>query len=238
MEDASKAAVRDAVWTRFEEGDFARFPFPPRGRIPNFVGAERAAERLFGTPEWKRAAVLKANPDSPQRPVRKRALAAGKTVYMAVPRLRDEECFVELDPARIDDYDHASTIKGSSELGVRVGPDALPEIDLVVAGSVAVSEAGVRIGKGEGYSDLEYAILRELGAVDDGTPLATTVHEAQVGDWDATADAHDVPLDLIATPGRVIRAASTDATKPGGIDWGLLDDERVEEIPVLRRLRR
>ncbi|WP_254543247.1 5-formyltetrahydrofolate cyclo-ligase [Halomarina pelagica] len=237
MDDESKAAVRDAVWTRFEEGDFSRFPFPPRGRIPNFVGAERAAERLFETPEWENATVVKANPDSPQRPVRKRALAAEKTVYVAVPRLRDEECFVELDPARIEDYDRASTIEGSSELGVQVGPDALPEIDLVVAGSVAVTEAGVRVGKGEGYSDLEYAVLRELGAVDDGTPLATTVREEQVVDRDVTPDAHDVPLDLIATPERVIRPDPTDATKPDGIDWTLLDEDRIEEIPVLRRVR-
>ncbi|MFC6836593.1 5-formyltetrahydrofolate cyclo-ligase [Halomarina ordinaria] len=229
-----KTDARDAVWTRFEEGDFARFPFPPRGRIPNFVGAERAAGRLFETPEWERAAVLKANPDSPQRPVRKRALEAGKTVYMAVPRLREEECFVELDPARIDDPHRASTISGSEELGVQVGPDALPEIDLVVAGSVAVTEDGVRVGKGEGYSDLEYAVLRELGAVDDDTPLATTVHDEQVLAADLTPDAHDVPLDLVATPERVLRPAR--GSKPSGIDWGLLSEDRVAEIPVLRRL--
>jgi 5-formyltetrahydrofolate cyclo-ligase len=33
-------------------------------------GAAQAAERLKELPAWKRAGVVKANPDSPQRPVR------------------------------------------------------------------------------------------------------------------------------------------------------------------------
>ena len=64
----------------------ARFP-GAEGRIPNFTGAEAAAERLRALPAWETAATLKANPDSAQLPVRQRALEDGKTVYMAVPRL-------------------------------------------------------------------------------------------------------------------------------------------------------
>jgi 5-formyltetrahydrofolate cyclo-ligase len=36
---------------------------------------------------------VKANPDSPQLPVRQRALEDGKTVYMAVPRLAADAPF-------------------------------------------------------------------------------------------------------------------------------------------------
>ena len=42
---------------------------------------------------------VKSNPDKAQRPLRQQALEEGKLLYMAVPRLRDEKCFVELDPA-------------------------------------------------------------------------------------------------------------------------------------------
>jgi hypothetical protein len=45
----------------------ARFP-GAAGRIPNFAGAEAAAERLRLTPEWQRATTVKANPDSAQMP--------------------------------------------------------------------------------------------------------------------------------------------------------------------------
>jgi hypothetical protein len=65
------------------EARVARFP-GAAGRIPNFTGAEAAAERLRGMPAWQAAGTVKANPDSAQWPVRQRALEDGKTVYMAV----------------------------------------------------------------------------------------------------------------------------------------------------------
>ena len=230
-----KQALRERVWDELEDSGEARFPFPPHGRIPNFAGAERAAERLAATEAWAAADAIKANPDSPQRPVRRRALEAGKLVYMAVPRLSEEDCFLRLDPAEIDDIDHATTIGGSAELGVQVGPEAMEPIDLIVSGSVAVTENGARVGKGEGYSDLEFAILRAFGLVDDDTTTATTVHEIQVVDEHVPTTAHDVPMDQLHTPERSIRTDAA-AEKPSGIDWGALSDERLEEIPILARL--
>ncbi|WP_049926639.1 5-formyltetrahydrofolate cyclo-ligase [Halopiger goleimassiliensis] len=243
-----KDAIRERVWDDLEDSGVARFPFPPHGRIPNFEGAKRAAERLADQPEWTAAETIKANPDAPQLPVRRRALREGKTVYMAVPRLRDEQCFLKLDPAELEDYDAATTVSGSAEHGEQVGPDAVEGIDLIVSGSVAVrasrgdgasgersEQDGARIGKGEGYSDLEYAILRDLGLVDDRTPVATTVHERQVIDDPVDTGEHDVPMDLVVTPERVLRPDGGD--RPDGVDWTLLSEDRLEEIPVLRRLR-
>ena len=257
-----KQAVREAVWDAFEAGDQARFPFPPHDRIPNFAGADAACERLTATAEWADAATLKCNPDAPQLPVRRAALRAGKTVYVAQPRLRDPDPFLRLDPEAIDaaddaTIDDATTVSGISTHGTPVAPEAVPHVDLVVSGSVAVTTDGARIGKGEGYSDLEWGVLRELDAVDDDTAVATTVHELSVidgpssavagaregesegdGDGDARTDAspepaaHDVPLDLITTPERTIRAETTD-DRPSGIDWDALDAERLDEIPVL-----
>ena len=231
-----KQRIRERIWDQLDDSGEARFPFPPHNRIPNFAGADDAAARLADRPEWHAAETIKANPDAPQRFVRRRALREGKTVYMAVPRLRDEECFIELDPDRIDDLDRASTISGSAELGVQVGPDAIGGIDLIVSGSVAVNEGGARIGKGEGYSDLEYAILRELGLVDGDTPVVTTVHELQVVDDEWPVDEHDVSMDLLVTPERIIHPAGS-GEKPTGIRWDELSDERIAEMPVLSRMR-
>ncbi|WP_246998832.1 5-formyltetrahydrofolate cyclo-ligase [Halosolutus gelatinilyticus] len=227
---------RERVWDELEERGAARFPYPPHGRIPNFAGADDAADRLVETDAWRRADAIKSNPDAPQLPVRRAALCQGKTVYMAVPRLRDEKCFLRLDPAEIEDTDRAATIGGSSDLGTRVGPDEMEPIGLIVSGSVAANDRGERIGKGEGYSDLEFAILREFGLVDDETTTVTTVHEIQVVDEAFPTAHHDVPMDLIVTPDRTIR---TDAGEPRpiGIAWDELDDDRIEEIPILDRLR-
>ena len=231
-----KQSLRERVWDELEESGEARFPFPPHGRIPNFAGADDAADRLTELPEWRAAGAVKANPDSPQRPVRRRALEAGKTVYMAVPRLRDEECFLELDPDRIDDYDAATTLSGSSELGVQVRPAEMDPVDVVVSGSVVVDGRGARIGKGEGYSDLEFAVLRELALVDESVTVATTVHEIQVADEPLPTSPHDVPMDYVVTPERTVETAG-EYDRPAGIDWDALDEEKIEEIPVLQAMR-
>jgi len=186
---------------------------------------------------------VKANPDSPQLPVRRAALRAGKTVYMAVPRLRDEQCFYELDPAELDDIEAAPAVSNVADHARQVGPEAVGSVDLVVSGSVAVTEDGARIGKGEGYSDLEYAVLRELGLVDETTPVVTTVHELQIvggpeGVVDTTVpvDDHDVPMDWVVTPERTVETATTHTT-PAGVDWDALSTERIDEIPVLSARR-
>ena len=229
----AKQVLRERVWDALGDAGVARFPFPPHGRIPNFAGRDAAAERLFDTAAWRDAATVKCNPDSPQRPVRRRALEDGKTLFMAVPRLADERPFLRLDPDGIGDPDDASTISGADEHGEPVPLDAMPPIDLVVCGSVAVTAAGDRVGKGEGYSDLEFALLREHGLVGDRTPVATTVHGLQVVEDEVTTGDHDVPLDLIATPERLLEPAPR--PKPTGVDRDALDDERLDEIPALRR---
>ncbi|MFC7028686.1 5-formyltetrahydrofolate cyclo-ligase [Halomicroarcula sp. GCM10025324] len=235
-----KQAIRERVWDALEASGEARFPFPPHGRIPNFAGADDAGARLADTDAWRAAETVKANPDAPQLPVRRAALRADKTLYMAVPRLRDAECFYELDPERLTDLDAAPTVSHVADHARQVGPAAVDTVDLVVSGSVAVTEAGARVGKGEGYSDLEFAVLRELDLVDEQTTVATTVHERQVVGGpegavttdDVPVDAHDVPMDLIVTPDRRIETA-TPYDRPTGVDWTALSDERIEAMPVL-----
>lgn len=231
-----KQELRERIWDELEESGEARFPYPPHGRIPNFAGADDAAERLAKLDAWQAADVIKSNPDSPQLPVRRAALRQGKILYMAVPRLRDEKCFLRLDPEEIKDIDHATTIGGSSEIGEQVNPEDMDPIDLIVSGSVAVNKEGARVGKGEGYSDLEFAILREFGLVDDETTTVTTVHEIQVVDEDISTTSHDVPIEVVVTPEQTIRTEAKD-TKPIEIEWNEIDDNRLNDIPVLCQIK-
>lgn len=232
-----KEALREWIWKLLEDEGASRFP-GARGRIPNFTGAEAAADRLRDTEAWKRARALKANPDSPQWPVRQRALEDGKKVYMAVPKLADERPFFLLDPEELDETPRrASSIKGASRCARRVGVEEMEPLGLVVAGCVAAAPDGARLGKGGGYSDLEYALAREAGLLDEGTPVVTTVHELQVvPEGEIPMTGHDIPLDLVVTPERTIRAEERHP-RPAGIRWGELEEEKIEAIPVLRRLR-
>jgi 5-formyltetrahydrofolate cyclo-ligase len=231
---SDKQAVREAVWSRLEDAGAALFP-GARGRIPNFKGAAAAADRLATTEPWRAAEVVKCNPDAPQRPVRLRALREGKTVYMAVPRLRDARCFWELDPRRLTDLARAATIAGASRVGRPIDPRRLPRIDLVIAGSVAVNRRGERVGKGGGYSDLEYAIGRQVGAIDDRTVVTTTVHPLQVLPEALPVTAHDFQLDLVVTPDEVVVTG-----RSGSHPTGILSDHLTEairaEIPILKEL--
>ncbi len=232
-----KARLRERIWSRLEEEGVDRFP-GARGRIPNFTGAEEAADRLRSTGAWTSASTVKANPDSPQWPVRQRALEDGKRIFMAVPRLAEEDPFFLLDP---DDLDvpprKATSIKGAARHGRTVPVEALEPVDLVVSGCVAADPAGARLGKGGGFSDLEYAVAAEAGLVDRDTPVATTVHGLQVlEEGRIPVTDHDVRLDLVATPDRVLRT-EVSRERPPGIDWGALTEEKIREVPLLQRLR-
>ena len=155
---------------------------------------------------------------------------------MAVPRLTSERCFIELDPERIRDYSFASTIKGSFKLGRLVHPKEMRPVDLIVCGAVAVSRDGARLGKGGGYSDLEYALARTLGLAGLDTSIVTTVHPLQVVDDPILMTRHDIVLDYIGTPDEVIQCRG-DHSRPQRIYW----DEvgvKMEEVPILRELRK
>jgi 5-formyltetrahydrofolate cyclo-ligase len=232
---AVKAALRQAVWHRLEAEGLATFPRPVAGRIPNFRGAEAAAARLAATPAFQAARTVKINPDAPQRPLRHRALLAGKRVLVPTPRLRGG--FFLLDPAAIAPGRllAAASISGFARYGRALALDALPPIDLVVMGAVAVAPDGARVGKGEGYAELEYAVLRMLGRLGPETPVCTTVHDVQVVDA-IPVEPFDVPVDLIATPTRLLTTA-TPYPRPAGVLWEYLAPERVAAMPVLAELR-
>jgi 5-formyltetrahydrofolate cyclo-ligase len=235
---AAKAQLREEVWAQLTAAKVARFP-GAEGRIPNFVGAEAAAVRLRGLTPWHDARTVKANPDSPQWPVRQRALEDGKTLFMAVPRLAEDKPFFLLDPARLTGSPRqASSIKGATRAGVPVDVSELAPVDVVVSGSVAVGEDGARLGKGGGFSDLELAVAAGAGLVAPATVVVTTVHELQVrpaGEI-STVD-HDVHVDLVVTPDRVIECARPSGYEMPRVRWDELTDEKIAAIPLLQRLR-
>jgi 5-formyltetrahydrofolate cyclo-ligase len=236
---AAKARLRDDVWAAMAVKGIARFP-APRNRIPNFVGAEAAAAALAATPEWQRARTVKANPDAPQLPVRVRALRDGKLLYMAVPRLAGDDPFFVLDPGALADPPHkAATIKGASRSARTVSLEEMEPVDLVVAGCVAVGEDGARLGKGGGFSDLEFALASAAGLVDARTVVATTVHDVQVRpSAEIPLVDHDVRVDLVVTPTRVLRPPrGRRARRLPVLDWSDLTDEKIAAIPLLTRLR-
>ncbi|NWR24359.1 MTHSD protein, partial [Emberiza fucata] len=131
-------------------------------------------------------------------------------------------------------------LQGVRDFSMPVGLDSKAQVDLVVVGSVAVSEKGWRIGKGEGYADMEYAMMVSMGAVQEDTPVVTIVHDCQVLDIaEELLGDHDLTVDYILTPTRTIQTNCT-RPKPQGIMWHKaisVSSEMLGKIPILKTLR-
>ncbi|MET8216140.1 5-formyltetrahydrofolate cyclo-ligase [Streptomyces hirsutus] len=229
--DRAKQAVRTQVWDALTAAD-AVHDSSVHGRIPHFKGAEEAAARLAELPAWQRAGVVKAVPDKAQLPVRVRALEEGKTVYMAVPKLATLKPFYLLDPATLTvPPTEAAASRTAAAIAPTVEVDALRPLDLIVLGSVAVNRDGARIGKGAGYSDIEFALLTEASLVTPETIVITTVHALQVTQTPIPTTEHDVGVDLIVTPDQTITCPNPH--RPSGVDWSALTAEKIATIPAL-----
>lgn len=239
---AWKWAIRKRIWDRLEETNIAQFPRPVHHRIPNFLNAEAAAQNLASLDCFKRAQCVKVNPDTPQKPLRFLVLSQGKTLMTPQPRLRTGFFSVlskHTVPNDNKTVKQCCTSAGVAKHGKPIAIDADVKVDVVVIGSCAVDvNTGARLGKGEGFAELEYGILRMMGAIDENTPVVTTVHDEQLVD-DIPTDKllrHDVPVDIICTPTRIIHT-NTKIPKPDGIYWDLLSPQKLAQVKVLRDLK-
>jgi 5-formyltetrahydrofolate cyclo-ligase len=73
----AKQAIRRRVWDLLVQERVAERGV--HGYIPAFTGAEAAADRLAGLPEWRAAQVIKAVPDRAQQPVNAAPVASTGT---------------------------------------------------------------------------------------------------------------------------------------------------------------
>ncbi|WP_186580458.1 5-formyltetrahydrofolate cyclo-ligase [Aquibacillus kalidii] len=230
----TKQEIRELKWNYFTENKLGRFPFPLHKRIPNFKGAEKAAHFVTTIPEYMKAKVIKVNPDAPQLPIRAQILKDGKILLVPTPRLKAGFIMVKPEWVPQGEERKAASLSHIKSYGKEISLSEMPKIDLFFVGSVALHRDGRRIGKGEGYADREYAIIRELGNPD--VPVIGTIHSAQLTDADIPRDSFDLTVDWIATETELIQTNSTYA-KPSGIKWELVTEEELEEMPVLREIR-
>ncbi|GAQ79784.1 5-formyltetrahydrofolate cyclo-ligase [Klebsormidium nitens] len=229
---AWKWAIRKSIWDRMESENIAANPRPVHHRIPNFVGADKAADQLATLPEYVSAKCVKVNPDTPQKRVRYLTLTDGKLLLTPQPRLRTG-FFSSLVLSSIPegDINTACTSAGVAKYGTPLDLDDKVKVDLLVIGSVAVDpKTGARLGKGEGFAELEYGMLRWMGAIDDDTLVVSSVHDCQLVDNIPVEKLliHDVPVDVICTPSRIIRVPPS-IPKPQGIYWDRLSPQKLAQ---------
>ena len=194
MRFGSKQKVREFVWKRIEK--FARFP-PPWGRIPNFVGAEKACERLRVLDAYRNARVIFSAPDSPLKRAREIVIEDGKSLLAVKPKMTG---FLIVERGR------AGTIGEMMRYGREVDLDRLNiKVDVFLQGCVAIDRKGNRIGKGSGFGDREYLLLKEKGLISDECLYVVVAHPVQIfEDLSYLMDEHDVKADVILTPNDIV----------------------------------
>lgn len=177
------------------------------------------------------------NPDKSLHPSRILVLEQGKRLYVPIPQLRGS-LLKELEHNPGHEIEMTVSNWGIKHLGNNIDLDAEIHIDLLIVGSVAVSKDGHRIGKGKGYADLEFALLKEMKAIDDNTVIITVVHDIQVFDTlpNDLFEIYDVPVDIIVTPTQII-VVEEKLPRPEGIFWNLLSPRKVKSIEVLQKLK-
>ena len=238
-----KDTLRHRVWAALANSGDARDSDGPFNRIPDFEGAEAAAAHLQKLPIWKKASVIKSNPDPPQAFVRRNALRDGKRLYVPVPCLTLGFPFLLLDPKALSAKgltpEDVMYSEGAMAHGKRVEFSEMEVMDVCVVGSVAVTPAGGRTGKGGGFADLELGLFRHYGTCVPGTtPVVSTVHGVQVvADEEIVMEEHDTPLDYIITPAGV-KYTNTKYAQPGKLDWNKLQPDQYENIPFLKTMRK
>jgi 5-formyltetrahydrofolate cyclo-ligase len=76
----------------------------------------------------------------------------------------------------------------------------------------------------------------ELGIINSRTPIITTVHRLQIVDQKFALKPHDIPVNFIITSEEVIEC-KTKLERPKGIYWEYLDDEKINSIPLLKKMK-
>jgi len=250
-DETGKWAIRRKIWDHLEENDLVNIPRPCHYRIPNFEGAAAANDKLSLLEAFKKAKTVKVNPDKPQEQARFLVLEGEKELVLLnqtqknllvpTPQLRSGLLNRVIPStegvANKEQLRHCCTSQGVKENSKEIGLEDKVKIDLIVVGSVAVSRNGYRIGKGKGFADLEYAMMRTMGAIDENTLVVTSVHDSQVVDIpEELVEEHDLTVDYILTPTELIETKCS-RKKPEGVIWSHLEVKKFYQIPVLRQLR-
>ncbi|MEM0215854.1 MAG: 5-formyltetrahydrofolate cyclo-ligase [Archaeoglobaceae archaeon] len=193
MRFKSKEEVRQYVWRKIEP--FCDFP-SPYGRIPNFRDSKKACERIRELEEYHKTECVFSAPDSVLLRLREIVLEDGKTLIAALPKMKG---FVVLDKKI------KPTIEGLRQGKIANFQEMKGKVGIFAQGCVAVDLYGNRIGKGTGFGDKEFEILKKEGVLAEKVLFVVVAHDIQVfGDLSYLTEEHDVKANVILTPTRII----------------------------------
>lgn len=240
MEDSRKNRLREQIWQELRQVAYpdSRFHWDFREFVPDFQGSARCAEMIRDTAEYRDAKTLFVAPDNSLQAVRRAVLEDQKTLLVASYAIR--RGFFMLKPGDVPRGKEAwaASLDGMERFGKGISLSEiqdLGQVDMMITGISLVTEKGTRWGKGHGFFDLEWAVFREIGVVDQETPIVAIGHDCQVVSTDLEPSRVDTVADWIVTPEGINQVPRT-YSKPEGIVWDYLTPELLRRIPPLQEL--
>jgi 5-formyltetrahydrofolate cyclo-ligase len=234
-------SARALVWDRLRGIALpdSRFHLDLSMFIPDYPGSDQIPAALADLPFYGGTGPVFATPDNNLQSLRASLLREGRPLLTTTYGI--SRGFVYFPPGSVlgPSVEFASSLDGAERFGTHIGIASLRSLgrlDFLVTGASAVSMDGIRFGKGHGYFDLEWAMLRHLQMVGEDTPVVACVHDVQCIEQDLSALPNDSSVDWIITPSRTVKV-SRRQLKPVGINWDQLDPALIENIPPLRELR-
>ena len=234
----AKEKIRKKVWNSLTRNNLAIYPRPCKGSIPAFRGILYATTRLTRLSAFKDSQYVFSSIDHPLALFRAEVLRRGKVLVTSSPGLRNGLLIVRPENVRGGLSRRplsfrpllrwGELIRSESDLAKLGGV----EIGFVAISSLAVTSDGARLGDGRGLGDFEFAVLRELKLLRRDSVVATLVHDEQFVE-EIPMELHDVPVDFIATPSRLIKVEQK-YPKPLGLIRDKITIDFLDKMPFLR----
>ena len=234
---------REQIWAELAKvaRPDSRFHWDFSSFICDFFGSEKCSDRVLELDALKNRGNRQVfiTPDNCLEDLRYKLIQRGIPFVMTTYGI--VRGFYHLDPSTIPASDHhyAATLDGFDRYAVAMPLAELQKGEkfaLLVTGGSAVSNNGVRFGKGHGYFDFEWAVLSELGLTDSSSVVADVVHDCQFVNEVMPAEKHDVVVDWVVTPTQAMHIDQS-SRQSGRVFWELVPGTEFEHLGIVAELR-
>lgn len=203
------------------------------GGVPAVVSG-RAAEQLRRHPGYKAASRIFVGPSAFLHQVRINCLLDGKELIMPGPGLKDGFYRFRPNSIAFRDLPRAVTVKGMGRFAAKMTRQDLTRLSLslLITDAVAIDTGGGRLGDGQGFFDLSYAIFAAHGTLTDRATVMVLALPEQIVAESLPCASWDVPVDFIIT-GDTVQSIAAAPPPPRRIYWDALPFRKIRKISPL-----
>ena len=235
-----KNKIRKEIWKKLIKVALpdSRFNYNFEEFIPDFVGSNFASELIYNQSDYINANFIFVTPDNCLEALREQSIKDGKTLIISTYGIYRGFKKIHRNNVPIGQEKFASTLDGLEYYGEDISLSSINKcFDLLITGASAVSNNGVRFGKGHGFFDLEWGMFSDMNYVNEQTMVFAVIHEFQKVDFDLEPSETDILVDKIFTNDKMY---ITDRVlkRPSGIYWNKLEKGMLDSTPPLQELKK